>query len=240
MKNICLSVIKVQSSFSLFIYYILVLVISYLLYLTCYILLVISYLLYLTCYILLVISQYLLYLTSRHVLSSSHRPIFIFCNNCFNCKLQQQVLMTMLLLLLLLMYIQTVRHGFPFQPTALAYDPVQSLLAIGTKTGVLRMYPFNSFMSISTSVPSSDIEEGGGTRGVFTAGRIGRCSKNVWKYLLDFSNILGDAPPPLWDVIFWEKTMGYLSAQSRYTFYVSPEIISVSFFTNCPPLFEKS
>ncbi|XP_037082478.1 syntaxin-binding protein 5-like [Pollicipes pollicipes] len=32
-----------------------------------------------------------------------------------------------------------VRHGFPHQPTALAFDPVQKLLAIGTKTGSLRL-----------------------------------------------------------------------------------------------------
>lgn len=37
---------------------------------------------------------------------------------------------------------QTFRHGFPHQPTALAFDPVQRLLAIGTKSGSLRMYPF--------------------------------------------------------------------------------------------------
>lgn len=33
-------------------------------------------------------------------------------------------------------------HGFPHQPTAVAFDPIQRLLAIGTKTGSLRMYPF--------------------------------------------------------------------------------------------------
>lgn len=37
---------------------------------------------------------------------------------------------------------QTFRHGFPYQPTAVAFDPVQKLLAIGTKSGSLRMYPF--------------------------------------------------------------------------------------------------
>lgn len=37
--------------------------------------------------------------------------------------------------------LQTFRHGFPHQPTALAFDPVQRLLAIGTKSGSLRMYP---------------------------------------------------------------------------------------------------
>ncbi|KAJ8984730.1 hypothetical protein NQ317_004994 [Molorchus minor] len=39
--------------------------------------------------------------------------------------------------------VRELRHGFPFQPTAMAYDPVQKLLAIGTKSGSLRMYPFN-------------------------------------------------------------------------------------------------
>ncbi|XP_033741002.1 syntaxin-binding protein 5-like isoform X1 [Pecten maximus] len=34
---------------------------------------------------------------------------------------------------------KTVRHGFPYQPTAVAFDPVQHLLAIGTKTGSLRI-----------------------------------------------------------------------------------------------------
>nr|XP_012319329.1 syntaxin-binding protein 5-like isoform X2 [Aotus nancymaae]XP_012319330.1 syntaxin-binding protein 5-like isoform X2 [Aotus nancymaae] len=36
---------------------------------------------------------------------------------------------------------KTVRHGFPHQPTALAFDPVQKILAIGTRTGAIRMYP---------------------------------------------------------------------------------------------------
>ncbi|XP_044594786.1 syntaxin-binding protein 5 isoform X2 [Cotesia glomerata] len=34
---------------------------------------------------------------------------------------------------------RTFRHGFPHQPTAIAFDPVQKLLAIGTKTGSLRL-----------------------------------------------------------------------------------------------------
>ncbi|KAL7881277.1 hypothetical protein AOLI_G00081250 [Acnodon oligacanthus] len=36
----------------------------------------------------------------------------------------------------------TVRHGFPYQPTALAFDPVQKILAIGSRSGGVRMYPF--------------------------------------------------------------------------------------------------
>uniref|UniRef100_A0A671DSK2 Syntaxin binding protein 5L n=1 Tax=Rhinolophus ferrumequinum TaxID=59479 RepID=A0A671DSK2_RHIFE len=34
---------------------------------------------------------------------------------------------------------KTVRHGFPYQPTALAFDPVQKTLAIGTRTGAIRI-----------------------------------------------------------------------------------------------------
>ncbi|KAL8621917.1 hypothetical protein ACOMHN_046121 [Nucella lapillus] len=34
---------------------------------------------------------------------------------------------------------KTVRHGFPYQPTAVAFDPVQHILAIGNKTGSLRI-----------------------------------------------------------------------------------------------------
>ncbi|XP_048834470.1 syntaxin-binding protein 5-like isoform X14 [Brienomyrus brachyistius] len=34
---------------------------------------------------------------------------------------------------------KTVRHGFPHQPTALAFDPVQKILAIGSRTGGVRI-----------------------------------------------------------------------------------------------------
>ncbi|XP_041115369.1 syntaxin-binding protein 5-like isoform X13 [Polyodon spathula] len=34
---------------------------------------------------------------------------------------------------------KTVRHGFPYQPTALAFDPVQKIVAIGTRTGGVRI-----------------------------------------------------------------------------------------------------
>ncbi|XP_070322131.1 syntaxin-binding protein 5-like isoform X1 [Odocoileus virginianus] len=34
---------------------------------------------------------------------------------------------------------KTVRHGFPYQPTTLAFDPVQKILAIGTRTGAIRI-----------------------------------------------------------------------------------------------------
>ncbi|KAM6986073.1 syntaxin-binding protein 5-like isoform 4-T4 [Aplochiton taeniatus] len=34
---------------------------------------------------------------------------------------------------------KTVRHGFPYQPTALAFDPVQKIVAIGTRTGGIRI-----------------------------------------------------------------------------------------------------
>ncbi|RWS05537.1 syntaxin-binding protein 5-like isoform X6, partial [Dinothrombium tinctorium] len=32
-----------------------------------------------------------------------------------------------------------VRHGFPYQPTAVAFDPIQRLIAIGTKSGSMRI-----------------------------------------------------------------------------------------------------
>uniref|UniRef100_A0A8C5RYX2 Syntaxin-binding protein 5-like n=1 Tax=Laticauda laticaudata TaxID=8630 RepID=A0A8C5RYX2_LATLA len=33
----------------------------------------------------------------------------------------------------------TVRHGFPYLPTVLAFDPVQKILAVGTRTGAIRI-----------------------------------------------------------------------------------------------------
>uniref|UniRef100_A0AAY4EDC3 Syntaxin-binding protein 5-like n=1 Tax=Denticeps clupeoides TaxID=299321 RepID=A0AAY4EDC3_9TELE len=35
---------------------------------------------------------------------------------------------------------KTVRHGFPYQPSALAFDPLQKLLAVGTQSGALRLF----------------------------------------------------------------------------------------------------
>lgn len=35
---------------------------------------------------------------------------------------------------------KTVQHGFPHKPTAVAYDPVQRLMAIGTQTGALKVF----------------------------------------------------------------------------------------------------
>ncbi|XP_056437916.1 syntaxin-binding protein 5-like [Gadus chalcogrammus] len=37
---------------------------------------------------------------------------------------------------------KTVRHGFPYQPSSMAFDPVQKILAVGTQSGALRLYPF--------------------------------------------------------------------------------------------------
>uniref|UniRef100_A0A4W4DQ74 Lethal giant larvae homologue 2 domain-containing protein n=1 Tax=Electrophorus electricus TaxID=8005 RepID=A0A4W4DQ74_ELEEL len=34
----------------------------------------------------------------------------------------------------------TVRHGFPYQPSAMAFDPVQKILVIGTQSGALRLF----------------------------------------------------------------------------------------------------
>ncbi|XP_063954730.1 syntaxin-binding protein 5-like isoform X6 [Lytechinus pictus] len=35
---------------------------------------------------------------------------------------------------------KVVRHGFPFEPTAMAYDPVQNILAVGSKNGSMRIF----------------------------------------------------------------------------------------------------
>ncbi|XP_072220872.1 syntaxin-binding protein 5 isoform X3 [Leuresthes tenuis] len=35
---------------------------------------------------------------------------------------------------------KTVRHGFSYQPSSMAFDPVQKILAIGTQTGALRLF----------------------------------------------------------------------------------------------------
>ncbi|XP_062857993.1 syntaxin-binding protein 5a isoform X3 [Trichomycterus rosablanca] len=35
---------------------------------------------------------------------------------------------------------KTVRHGFPYQPSSMALDPVQKILAIGTQCGALRLF----------------------------------------------------------------------------------------------------
>ena len=43
-------------------------------------------------------------------------------------------------------YTQVFSHGFPYHPTALAYDVLQSLVAVGNDRGTIRIYPliFNS------------------------------------------------------------------------------------------------
>ncbi|KAM4521693.1 syntaxin-binding protein 5a isoform 1-T1 [Odontesthes bonariensis] len=35
---------------------------------------------------------------------------------------------------------KTVRHGFPYQPSSMAFDPVQKILAVGTQRGALRLF----------------------------------------------------------------------------------------------------
>lgn len=38
--------------------------------------------------------------------------------------------------------LQTVEHGFPHQPSALGYSPSLRVLAIGTRSGAVKLYPF--------------------------------------------------------------------------------------------------
>lgn len=61
--------------------------------------------------------------------------------------------------------VQTVRHGFPYQPSSMAFDPVQKILAMGTQSGALRLYPFlNAAAKLPritvTSPPSSKFPKG--------------------------------------------------------------------------------
>lgn len=37
---------------------------------------------------------------------------------------------------------QTVEHGFPHQPSALGYSPFLRLMAIGTRSGAIKLYSF--------------------------------------------------------------------------------------------------
>ena len=40
--------------------------------------------------------------------------------------------------------LQTVEHGFPNQPSALAFDPELRIMAIGTRSGAVKMYPLRA------------------------------------------------------------------------------------------------
>ncbi|CAL8393120.1 unnamed protein product [Arctogadus glacialis] len=53
---------------------------------------------------------------------------------------------------------KTVRHGFPYQPSSMAFDPVQKILAVGTQSGALRL---DSLYSVSlSSAPGAELREG--------------------------------------------------------------------------------
>ncbi|CAF0752875.1 unnamed protein product [Adineta steineri] len=48
---------------------------------------------------------------------------------------------------------EIVRYGFPYRPTTLAYDPVQKVLAIGTKNGIIKIYG-GAFVECSLQHPT--------------------------------------------------------------------------------------
>ncbi|CAF1042630.1 unnamed protein product [Rotaria sordida] len=48
---------------------------------------------------------------------------------------------------------EMVRYGFPYRPTTVAYDPVQKILAIGTKHGLIKIYG-GAFVECSLQHPS--------------------------------------------------------------------------------------
>ena len=39
-------------------------------------------------------------------------------------------------------FLQTLRHGLPQQPSAVAMDQVQRIMAVGSRLGGIRIYPF--------------------------------------------------------------------------------------------------
>ncbi|RXN06266.1 syntaxin-binding 5 isoform X2 [Labeo rohita] len=59
---------------------------------------------------------------------------------------------------------KTVRHGFPYQPSSMAFDPVQKILAIGTQSGALRLYPFRNGNLIMSALFQLRMTESGRSR----------------------------------------------------------------------------
>lgn len=59
--------------------------------------------------------------------------------------------------------LQTVEHGFPHQPSALGYSPSLRILAIGTRSGAVKLYPFR---------PASSAQGGPGRVGDLGIGEI--------------------------------------------------------------------
>lgn len=49
--------------------------------------------------------------------------------------------------------LQTVEHGFPNQPSALAFDPELRIMAIGTRSGAVKMYPLGSWLMCGAPGP---------------------------------------------------------------------------------------
>jgi hypothetical protein len=54
---------------------------------------------------------------------------------------------------LFLLLFQTVQHGFPNKPTAIAWDPSLRLMIIGTASGAIKVYPFLSFIRLFSYSP---------------------------------------------------------------------------------------
>uniref|UniRef100_A0A8C5I848 Syntaxin-binding protein 5-like n=1 Tax=Gouania willdenowi TaxID=441366 RepID=A0A8C5I848_GOUWI len=56
------------------------------------------------------------------------------------CEMHMIDVLSYILISLFLLFLQTVRHGFPYQPSSMAFDPVQKILAVGTQSGALRLF----------------------------------------------------------------------------------------------------
>jgi hypothetical protein len=58
--------------------------------------------------------------------------------------------------------LQTVEHGFPHQPSALGYSPSLHILAIGTRSGAVKLYPFQCLPPPAPAPTSSPMQAWGG------------------------------------------------------------------------------
>lgn len=66
----------------------------------------------------------------------------------------------MLLIMIFLSLYQTVEHGFPHQPSALGYSPFLRLMAIGTRSGAIKLYSFEQlWLDFSDHITMCNFED---------------------------------------------------------------------------------
>lgn len=72
--------------------------------------------------------------------------------------------------------LQTVEHGFPNQPSALAFDPELRIMAIGTRSGAVKMYPLGA-VACGTHQPPDLSSLCAGLLGQAQTGRLQKVSR---------------------------------------------------------------